>query len=195
MYKNADRGFALPGNTQACSGIVATVAGPIHDVDVDIAFNALVPVPGARPGDKCVIIQAFVEGEKEEAAELQHSGSFKALIDKSIVFICVKAVRDTISELNGMPGVPPTQPQPENVLCPVRPSTGFFPGGNGAIPNARRGLVPGTWIGPTLIFPGVLNPGIPTTIPLPNQQVNGGGTQVQIAQPGFTGTTNTGTTL
>jgi len=91
MFKQANSGFPLPGNVAACSGIIATISGPILDVDVDIAFNALIPVPGARPGDKCVILQAFVEGEKEEAANIRNDGSFETLVDKSIVFLCVKA--------------------------------------------------------------------------------------------------------
>lgn len=91
MFKQACGGFPIPGNVAACSGVVATVSGPIYDVDVDIAFNALIPVPGAKPGDKCVFLQAFVEGEKEEAANINADGSFCTLLDKSIVFLCVKA--------------------------------------------------------------------------------------------------------
>jgi len=90
MFKQANAGFPLPGNVAACTGVIATVSGPIMDVDVDIAFNALISVPGARPGDKCVVLQAFVEGEKEEAANINADGSFNTLVDKSIVFVCVK---------------------------------------------------------------------------------------------------------
>lgn len=90
MFKQAAAGFPLAGNVAACTGIIATISGPILDTDVDIAFNALIPVPGARPGDKCVVLQAFVEGEKEEAANINADGSFTALVDKSIVFLCVK---------------------------------------------------------------------------------------------------------
>lgn len=67
-------------------------------------------------------------------------------------------------------------------ICPPRRSTGFYPGGDGCIPAPRKGLLPGTFIGPTLVFPGVLNPGIPTTVPPTNPTVNNFGTQVQIAQ-------------
>lgn len=91
MIKQAGTGFPQPGNVQGCSGITTTITGPLIDIDVDIAFTALVPVAGARPGDECVVLQAFVEGEKEEAANITPTGAFHALIDKSIVFICVKA--------------------------------------------------------------------------------------------------------
>jgi hypothetical protein len=86
----------------------------------------------------------------------------------------VKVVRDVITTGMGGGGGGPT------TVCPARMSTGFFPGGGG-IPNARPGLIPGTFIGPTLIFGGVLNPGIPTTLPPTNPVVNTTGTQVQIS--------------
>ncbi len=159
MFKEADKGFPRPGTVKGCGGVVGSVCGPIMDLDVDIAFNALIPVPGAEPGDRCVVLQAFVEGEKEEAANINDHGAFHTLIDKSIVFLCVKVVRDTVS--NGVNGCN----QITGPLCPERRSTGFFPGGNGRIPRPQPGPVPGTWIGPTLIFPGVLNPGIPDTVP------------------------------
>ncbi|HYF96115.1 MAG TPA: SPOCS domain-containing protein [Symbiobacteriaceae bacterium] len=98
LFKQANAGFPLAGNVAACTGIIATVTGPVLDVDVDIAFNALIPVPGARPGDKCVVLQAFVEGEKEEAADINANGSFQTLVDKSIVFLCVKV---TVSKRYG----------------------------------------------------------------------------------------------
>jgi hypothetical protein len=182
MFKSANAGFPIPGSVQGCVGITTTISGPILDVDVDIAFNALVPVPGAVPGDKCVVLQAFVEGEKEEAANINANGAFGALIDKSIIFLCVKVVRDVVTNglaANGM-GATPGQLPP---LCPTRSSMGFFPGGNGTIPPPRQGLVPGSYVGPTLIFPGVLNPGIPTMIPLQNNIVTTQGSLVQIAGP------------
>lgn len=179
MFKQANEGFPVPGHVQACGGVTSKVMGPIMDLDLEIAFNALIPVPGAEPGDKCVVLQAFVEGEKEEAANIQHTGAFTHLIDKSIVFICVKVVRDTVTDmLNGM-GVSMGN-QRMVALCPERRSTGFFPGGNGRIPMARKGGLPGTFIGPTLIFPGVLNPGIPTTFPPANTIVSKVGTQIQV---------------
>lgn len=198
MFKEAYQGFPIPGSVRSCSG-TQTIMGNIADVDIDISFNALISVPGARPDDRCVVLQAFVEGEKEEAADIQQNGTFMSLIDKSIIFICVKVVRDVVT--NNLSGsgagfssgvnINGTNGTNGNGLCPQRQSTGFFPGGNGTIPAPRPGLLPGTWIGPTLIFPGVLNPGIPTTIPVANQTLGTGiGTQVQIAQPGIT--TNTG---
>jgi len=112
----------------------------------------------------------------------------------------VKVVRDMITNnltgtgAMGMAGTGMQQPP----VCPPRRSTGFFPGGDGTIPNARPGLLPGTWIGPTLVFAGVLNPGIPTTIPPTNPVANNNGTQVQIApaaaQSMMNGTTISGTT-
>ncbi|MEW8977243.1 MAG: DUF3794 domain-containing protein [Symbiobacterium sp.] len=192
MFKQAGMGFPIPGTVQGCTGVTGTVSGPVMDLDVEITFNALIPVPGAQPGDKCVVLQAFVEGEKEEPADILPNGSFRRLVDKSIVFICVKVVRDTVTDTlgNGMGAttgggisgviINGNGNGGGTALCPQRRSTGFFPGGNGTIPRARPGLLPGTWIGPTLIFPGVLNPGIPTTIPPMNQIMSLQGTQVQV---------------
>lgn len=105
----------------------------------------------------------------------------------------VKVVRDTITNnLGGTGGTAGTGAQMPPV-CPARRSTGFFPGGDGTIPNARTGLLPGTWIGPTLIFAGVLNPGIPTTLPPANPLANTTGTQVQVT-PAATQSTTMGTT-
>lgn len=182
MFKQANEGFPVPGHVQGCGGVTGKVVGPILDVDLEIAFNALIPVPGAEPGDKCVVLQAFVEGEKEEAANIQHTGAFTHLIDKSIVFICVKVVRDVVTDTfgNGMGMGVNGGMQRQVALCPERRSTGFFPGGNGMIPRVRKGGLPGTWVGPTLIFPGVLNPGIPTTFPPSNTIVSKVGTQIQV---------------
>lgn len=198
MFKEANSGFPIPGSVRACSG-TQTIMGNIVDLDIDISFNALIPVPGARPGDKCVVLQAFVESEKEEAADIQANGTFMALVDKSVIFICVKVVREVItnnlmgSGISGAGGsgditngITINGNGQQQMICPQRQSMGLFPGGNGTIPAPQRGLLPGTWIGPTLIFPGVLNPGIPTTVPLANRPLTSGvGTQVQIAQPGL----------
>jgi hypothetical protein len=211
MFKAANAGFPQPGTVQGCGGIVTTISGGIQDVDVDIAFNALIPVPGACPDDQCVVLQAFVEGEKEEAANIQASGAFTALIDKSVVFLCVKVVRETVTDMkedhddesddssghseseqdwSGEEKEKEKRHKRKKAcadrgterLCPKRRSTGFFPGGD--IPAPKPGLMPGTFVGPTLVFPGVLNPGIPSTSPLANVIVNPTGTLIQVTENG-----------
>jgi len=203
MFKQANAGFPIPGTVQGCSGVTATITGNIMDVDVDIAFTALIPVPGAQPGDNCVILQAFVEGELEEPANLQHSGSFTTLIDKSIIFICAKVVRSVIS--NGMAAAPSAiagrmttvngnGTVPDAMLCPQRRTTGFHP--TGSIPLAQPGPVAGSWVGPTLIFGGVLNPGIPGAFPPSNTVFTGSFSQLQVTgmQPMITDGTTTDVT-
>lgn len=214
MFKAANAGFPQPGTVQGCGGIVTTIAGAIQDVDVDIAFNALIPVPGACPDDTCVVLEAFVEGEKEEAAGIQTTGAFTALIDKSVVFLCVKVVRDVVTHFDedesDSSGSDHSHghrhhhdhsgsgsgseeghrrrskrhcgERSSDKLCRRPRSMGHFPFGR--IPAAKPGPVPGTWIGPTLLFPGVLNPGIPSTIPLANVIVNPAGTLIEIAEEG-----------
>lgn len=203
MFKAANAGFPLPGNVGGCGGIVGSVSGPILDLDVDIAFNALIPVPGAHPDDQCVVLEAYVEGEKEEPANILNTGAFTALIDKSVVFLCVKVVRDVVTGLDHDDesgssdesgdqsgsgrfrhgGKGKKRKQDHHGLCPKRPTTGFFQGVG--IPSPKPGPFPGTWVGPTLIFAGTLNPGIPSAFPFPNTIVNNRGTLVQItAGPG-----------
>lgn len=214
MFKAADSGFPQPGQVTGCGGILTTVAGTIQDIDVDIAFTALIPVKGACPEDHCVVLEAFVEGEKEEPANIQATGSFTALVDKSIVFICVKVVRDTVTSFHddddddhdkdhsssdwsgsssdkkaklmndGSKGKETKSKDKcgdkgREMLCPKRRSTGT-PIGGGRIAAPRPGAIPGSWIGPTLLFAGVLNPGIPTTQPGPNVILNPQTTQVQV---------------
>lgn len=223
MFKAANAGFPQPGAVQGCGGVLTTIAGAIQDVDVDIAFTALVPVPGACPDDQCVVLEAFVEGEKEEPANILETGAFTNLINKSIVFICVKVIRDEITELRDddddhddddddhddhddhddddrsdmgkhshFKGKQKEKKKEKkhlqkkgcgvrgHDLCPKPRSTGFFPGG--PIPAPKPGLTPGTWIGPTLVFPGVLNPGIPALSPLPNVILSPASTQVQVTR-------------
>lgn len=191
MFKAANAGFPIPGTVQGCVGVTTTVTGAIQDTDVEIVFNALIPVPGAQPGDKCVVLQAFVEGESEEPADIQTSGAFRALVDKSIIFLCVKVVRGMIAnQVTGAAGV--SGVTNEEDLCPPRRTTGLvLGGGNGIIPPPRRGLLPGTWIGPTLLFAGVINPGIPTTIPPRSPIVATTPSQIQVT-PVQTVDTNAG---
>ncbi|HYF94362.1 MAG TPA: DUF3794 domain-containing protein [Symbiobacteriaceae bacterium] len=222
MFKAANAGFPQPGTVQGCGGSLTTVSGAIQDIDVDFAFTALIPVKGACPDDHCVVLQAFVEGEKEEAADIQETGAFNSLIDKSVVFICVKVVRDTVTDLKDRDGfddndssdhsdhsdssdhsdfsdssgsgrLKSKRPMAKKKdrcgdkgtdhLCPKVRSTGVFPGSK-RIPAPKPGLIPGTWIGPTLVFPGVLNPGIPSTSPVANVIVNPAGNQIQITDRG-----------
>lgn len=222
MFKAANAGFPQPGTVGGCGGTLTTVSGPIQDIDVDIAFNALIPVKGACPDDTCVVLEAFVEGEKEEAANILETGAFRALIDKSVVFLCVKVVRDVVTDMrhdhsdatgsgsghredstgsfghrddgSGLSdqtssGCFPRKRKAKkdrcddrgtSRLCKKPRSMGSFPGGR--IPRAKPGLVPGTFIGPTLTFPGVLNPGIPALSPLPNVIVNPTGTLIQVTE-------------
>lgn len=200
MAKQACHGFPIPGTVSGCSGVTNIITGNIIDVDLEINFIALIPVPGAQPGDRCEVLQAFVEGEKEEPANITPSGAFHALIDKSIIFLCVKAVREVITTnlqaggaVGGVAGGitagggivigaagTTTAATTNQGFCPARRSTGFFPGGQGLIPAPTPGPLPGTWIGPTLVFPGVLNPGIPTRIPPTNHIQNNSTAQIQV---------------
>lgn len=189
LFKSAAAGFPIPGNVQGCTGTVNTVTGTLLDLDLEIAFNAMISVPGARPGDRCVVLQAFVEGQVEEPANIQANGTFTALIEKSIIFLCVKVVREAVmNQVGAAAGGAAAQTQE---ICPPRRSTGFFP--SGEIPPPRPGLIPGSFIGPTLIFPGVINPGIPTTVPVANTLTSTQSTQVQISPAGGTTTTTTTT--
>jgi hypothetical protein len=164
LYKTLTQGTApvVPGNIQGITGVVNANAGNIAATDVDIAFTMLIPVPCARPGDRCEVIHAFVEGEKEEAANLGADGLFTALIDKSIVFVCLKVIRP-----GGACGH--THAVTDDKICPAPQTTGLAMGApHGQVPFAQPGVIPGSWVGPTLLFPGFINPGRPTGLPPSN---------------------------
>lgn len=124
MFKSANAGFPIAGTVQGCVGVTTTVPGAILDIDVDIAFNALISVPGAKPGDKCVVLQAFVEGEQEEPADLQATGAFLTLVDKSIVFLCVKAIVSKTSPSGATQAAVSPPVRPDNVRSFTHPLQG-----------------------------------------------------------------------
>ena len=221
LFKAAHAGFPIPGTPQGCAGVTSTITGTLGDIDVEIAFIALIPAPGAQPGDTCVILQAFVEGEKEEPAGILHTGAFTQLIDKSVVFLCAKAIRETnttsltgatgasgatgaagtviggtVIGAGGTTGVATLAGGTSGGLCPPRPTTGFVAGNTGTVPPPTPGPLPGTWIGPTITFPGVLGPGAPSAIPPTGGVHSTQPAQVQIAPatspPSQTGTGSTG---
>lgn len=113
-----------------------------------------------------------------------------------VLLSSVKVVRETIT--SGLAGAAGGAAAP-TAICPPRPSTGTFLGGGpaGVIPAPRPGLLPGTFIGPTLVFPGVLNPGIPTTIPVASVPVATAGlsSQVQVTATSTTMATTIGTDM
>lgn len=49
------------------------VCGDVRHCTVDIPFHLFIVVPGAREGDKCVIEDAFVEGEHDELLDCVES--------------------------------------------------------------------------------------------------------------------------
>lgn len=141
-----------PGVFTGCTGIVNTATGNVEHVTVDIAFSVFVPVMGARPGDTCVVQQAVVEGEAEEPANVTEAGTFTAIVDKSMVSLCVKVTRPQAVQM---------QVTPAEAACPPAVTEGVpaagavttFPG------TTTPGPVPGTAVGPVIIFPGPQSPG------------------------------------
>jgi len=58
-----------------------------------LPFALFVDVPGAQPGDECLIEVAEVVGEKEEPMQVQSDGSFRVLLEKTVVRVVAKVVR------------------------------------------------------------------------------------------------------
>lgn len=65
----------------------------VKGVCVDVPFAMFIEVPGAREGDTCVIDKAIVEGSKEEELRVQEDGSFGALLEKTVIKVVAKVVR------------------------------------------------------------------------------------------------------
>lgn len=143
-----------PGTFTSCSGIVNTASGAVNHTTVDIAFNTFISVPGARPGDTCRVAQAVVEGESEEPAGVTAAGTFGTLIDKSVLLLCVSVTRPQAVTLEAVPA---------EAVCPPATTAGTPQGGGAVVtfPAATApGPRPGTAIGPTVVFPGPVSPGV-----------------------------------
>lgn len=142
-----------PGVFTACSGIVNTASGAVLHTTVDVAFNLFITIPGARPGDTCTVLQAVVEGESEEPANVTTSGTFTTLVDKSLVLVCAKVTRPGVVTVAAPTA--PVEPCPPAVTSGV-PQSGnvvTFPG------STVPGPTVGTAVGPTIVFPGPQAPG------------------------------------
>lgn len=189
--------------TPACSGNVASVGSALAEV----AFQAIIDVWGARPGDTCVVVKAFVEGEEESPLIERPGGGIKGLVDSSVVFLCVKVVRASMRKHrdrsrddcddsgrddhswcddseddddicncsdslscscgksirsgdgshgdSGKSHRHRKQNDRHFEGCPKRMTAGLVAGKNGKVPDARPGPLPGTFVGPTILFPGV----------------------------------------
>lgn len=140
------------GTVTGCSGVVNTASGDLAHTTVDIAFNAFIRVPGARPGDICEIEQAFVEGEAEEPLGVTAAGTFTQLLEKSVIRLCVAVKRTRAVCVDG---------EEVDSACPPGETSGVLV--TDAVQKVeagvvRRGAKPGTAVGPTVKFggPGVL---------------------------------------
>jgi hypothetical protein len=174
----------------------------------DVPFTAEIEVKGARPEDSCIVVKAFAEGEVEEPIRAK-TGGFKGVIDTTVLFFCVKVVRDTlVDDCDDWEGSEHDQSHTHTHTkkhfrsrshshshshvgsrtddglsdeigcvreygascsssgdhskgkgrrprgCPDRKTTGLVVGGGKGVPDAQPGRVPGTWIGPTVLFAG-----------------------------------------
>lgn len=128
-FKTLDTGLVppRPGTFLGCSGIVNTATGNVAHTTVDIAFAMMVPVVDARNTDTCVVLEASVEGENEEPVNVTAAGTFTAIVDKTVVRVRVKVVRPAVVEVEAA--------AEEEA-------------------NVAPGPQPGTFVGPTIGFPG-----------------------------------------
>jgi hypothetical protein len=192
-----------------CPGNVGAVGSALAEV----GFQAMIDVSGARPGDSCVVVKAFVEGEDEKPLT-SPGGGIRGLVESSVVFLCVKVVRmamrnhdhsgddrsdssssddnsshdsgeddscrtDSItkssSSADACSSSDSGQVDPHTCWesgsfdhhrhrkdrhckgCPKRKTTGLVvTGENGKVPDAQPGTTPGSFVGPTILFPGFI---------------------------------------
>jgi hypothetical protein len=178
-----------------CPGNVA----PLDLARAEVDFQAVIDVRGAQPGDTCVVVKAFVEGEEEKPLPHKPRG-IKGLLDSSVLFLCVRVRRASVLEKHdhrcddrsdsgscdddwrhewdgdvfGHSGSFGVFSDSEDVCsqsvsgkrhhkkrdrscrrCARRRTTGLVTGGSDGVPDAQPGLVPGSFVGPTILFPGV----------------------------------------
>jgi hypothetical protein len=174
-----------------CASNVAAVSL----VQAEVNFQAVIDIRGARPGDTCVVVKAFVEGEEERPLTCAPRGGIKGLLDSSVLFLCVKLLRSAMvkrdredhagdgchysgsfapfSDDADVCGQSVSDPFDGSSSCPLahhgkrrrerdcwrcahRRTTGLVIGGSDGVPDAHPGLVPGSFVGPTILFPGVM---------------------------------------
>jgi hypothetical protein len=101
------------------------------DVVLDCPFGACIPVPGACPGDKCEVILACVDAEKDLLIDTTGTGDPDLFEEKVCILIRVKTIRQQLVTIqpvtpnlcpefppfpNCPPGCPPFNCQPCNQL-------------------------------------------------------------------------------
>lgn len=169
-------------------------------------FETIIDVRKARPGNTCVVVKAFVEGEEEKPLIQAPCGGIKGLVDSSVLFLCVKVVRTAMMESldhhqcdccdsnsdddswrcdscdddfsqtwsanrSGSEGCSSSDTGQVDLCswdcdhrkrrdrrckeCPKRRTAGLVSGENGRVPDAQPGPTPGSFIGPTILFPGL----------------------------------------
>lgn len=85
------------------------VCGDLRHCTAFIPFECCIQVCGARPGDRCQIEFAGVEGEVDEPIHHDCDGNFKKLLEKTCIRVIVKVLRDTqITITPNFPSVCPT---------------------------------------------------------------------------------------
>lgn len=205
----------------------------VGDVLAQVGFSVDLDVRGARPGDCCVVVKAFVAGGEESPVGRTPCAGFRGLVDSSVVSLCVKVVRleitgdhDDISDgscdsssgtgshgdsddsehgasckhsdssdhsgkdcdsaargrsfsqtgSHAKPRCCDDSGQGRRCSsgessdsdhafkkgkgcrrkgCPKPKTTGLVIGGNGTVPDVQPGSLPGSYIGPTILFPGI----------------------------------------
>lgn len=157
-----------------CKDVLFRELGPcvgeitcVGDVLVKVGFSATLEVPCARPGDLCVVLQAYVAGVKEQPLWRTPGGGFKGLADSSVICLCVKVLRPAIlvdgDDRDGTDdsssGSSSEHSNARKICrckrCPKPKTTGMILGPVRTVPDAQPGPLPGSFTGPTILFPGV----------------------------------------
>jgi hypothetical protein len=92
------------------------------DVTLDCPFGACIMIPGACPGDTCVIENACVDAEKELLIDINGDNIPEFFEEKVCILIRAKTVRQTLITITPtLPNICPTFPSSTPCPTPVCP--------------------------------------------------------------------------
>ncbi|KKM10648.1 hypothetical protein SY88_13470 [Clostridiales bacterium PH28_bin88] len=79
-----------------CFDTIPRVCGDVRHCEVEIPFSLFVDVRRARPGDRCEVVVAEVEGEIDELREpIPEKKSFRVLLERVVIRVVVRVTRRT----------------------------------------------------------------------------------------------------
>lgn len=82
----------LPGDGRR----TRVVCGDVRHCTAFIPFKLFIEIPGAAPGDECIVVEACVPGEIDTLVDDTGDGLFDRLVETIDIRVVVRVVRDTV---------------------------------------------------------------------------------------------------